>query len=361
MAASEPREPEIISHLDSLTSFTPYEVTAKDERALVMDRESWIVRKLLRKPFRRGPLHPDAMEDVRLKVRRSLSDSEPIYLIICFGGYKHFWNSSHPYVDYAELFNLSFMTRFLAPILAVHEPGAILDYESEDLVLPLIDNYPPGALEKYASSFRALVEQYTSRTTLPTNLTIRLMRPQDEDPFKSHGYAVKLFERIDDLRGAKEEEWAALSENDRAERLHRTPRSIMWNGREDLTGLSDDERLQRMIRSKVLNETYYDADFEFREEYLTGGTHIPFVLTWGRSSENVGNWITLASTDSSTVDFWIGRGILDHQGSRLINRIVSRTQYESARCEITSYPGLDWGDLPELANLRSIDVRQVTD
>lgn len=45
-------------------------------------------------------------DDISQKIQLAVDANEPIYLIIIFGGYKHFWNDSYPHVDWAELFNL---------------------------------------------------------------------------------------------------------------------------------------------------------------------------------------------------------------------------------------------------------------
>jgi hypothetical protein len=347
----------VSAHLDSLLTFPRLQLTPKDERAIRADRSDWIVRHLLLKRYRRAPVHPDTLADVQRKVALSLSSNEPIYIIVCFGGYKHFWNPSHPYVDFAELFNLNFMARYLAPILLVHKPGIILEYEAEDIVIPLIDNYPEERLDAYAASFRALIREYVRRSKCPDNFRIRYFRTQEEEPYKSQNYTKRLFERITELRGKKEAEWKLLSKKEQADRLHRTPRSIMWAGRTDLTHLSNAEREAKMIESKILNETYYDADFEFKLDYFTGGTHIPVVQTWGLSSENTGHWLVLASTDSSTVDFWIGRGILERDSSRAFDRVVSHRQYDAVRSVLFRQPGYSWaGDVLGLQNLKEVEV-----
>lgn len=345
------------AYLDSLFRYTPYDVSDKEARAIALNKEEWIVSKLLRKRFRRSAVHPDTRATISEKVRLTLDEEVPLYIIVGFGGYKHFWNPSHPRVDFAELFNLEFMARYLAPVVAVHEPGVILEYESEDLILTLIDNYPPSALDDYAASFRGLLREFQKRAGLPANFQIRFMRPQEEEPYRSNDYQTKLFQKIEALRAENEKEWETLSAQERQERLHRTPRSIMWRGHDDLTTLSDEEREKKLVESKILNETYYEADFEFRGDYFEGGNHIPVVLTWGLSSENVGHWLTLASTDSSTVDFWIGRGILEQHEERFVNRIVSRTQYARLGGDLTVYPALDWAaGVPELVNLEQIEV-----
>ena len=103
----------------------------------------------------------------------------------------------------------------------------------------------------------------------------------------------------------------------------------------------------------MLNETFYAADWEFREKYFTGGTHIPITLTFGLTRDNVGNWLMLGSTKSSFVDFWVGRGILEVQGSKVVERVVSYKQYEAIKEKLAVFDAM-----PELGlkNLSKIEV-----
>ncbi|MFH1832825.1 MAG: hypothetical protein ABH816_01475 [Candidatus Levyibacteriota bacterium] len=74
-----------------------------------------------------------------------------------------------------------------------------------------------------------------------------------------------------------------------------------------------------------------EADYEFRKDYFAGDNHISLVLSWGTTEMNVDNCLTLGSTYSSSVDFWIGRGILEDRGNKFVPRIVSKNQHESIK------------------------------
>lgn len=314
----------------NLYTFPTYELSADDKKIIQLGQlDKWITKKLLLKRFRKARVEESTRNDIIQKVAISIKENKPIYLIVCFGGYKHFWNPSHPDVDWAELFNLRFMSEFVSPILKAYSPGVILDYESEDVILPLIDNYPEDRLDSYAKSFKKLINIYSKN--VPNNFRINYVRSQEQYNTE------KLFLRIDEMLPAKWKEWNTLSDKEKSERLHRTPKCIMWNGKENWTKLSNSEKQQKLEESKLTNETYYEADFEFRGDYFVGGNHIPLVLSWGLCSENVDNWLTLGSTNSSLVDFWVGRGIFEDRGNKIVPRIVSQNQYKNIRNKLESY------------------------
>ena len=76
-------------------------------------------------------------------------------------------------------------------------------------------------------------------------------------------------------------------------------------------------------------------------------------MSWGLSDENVDHWLTLGSTHASTVDFWIGRGILEDKGNgHFVPRVLSQKQYEEVKSKLKN---VKIGFVP-LKNLQSVEV-----
>ncbi|MCL5430205.1 MAG: hypothetical protein M1504_01860 [Candidatus Marsarchaeota archaeon] len=348
--------------LDKLLMFPNVELSSDDLELAKKDKAKFIVNRLFSRQFRRAKVHPDTEKDITDKVRKSIDSNEPLYLIICFGGYKHYWNPSYPNIDFAELFDFHFMAEYVAPILKVHAPGVNIDYEFENIAVPLADNYPKKDLDAYDDSFKALVSEYLTRSKAPSNFKINAFIPQEADQYKKIDYETKLFKRMNEILPKRMEEWEHLSKDEKEERLHRTPKAFMWKGEKDLSSLNDEQRMEAMILSKENIEAYYEADFEFRGDYFTGGNHIPIVMTWGLSSENIGHWLTITSAKGCNVDFWVGRGILEVSSGRTVNRIVSQNQYSNIKPKLKTIEAYPWikPDGP-LKNLRSIDLVSTED
>lgn len=328
-----------------LTIFPTYKLAIDDEKKIEKEGLSkWISAKLVANKFRKATLSDITRQDIYQKVTSSVIKKEPIYLIICFGGYKHYWNISHPKVDWAEFFNLRFMMEYISPLLAVYEPGVIIEYEAEDYLLPLMNNYPEKSIELYTESFKNLlkiIEKY-----LPSNLLIRYVRAKDQ-------YDVNLLKaKLDQVMEKKKDHLESLPIAVKEKILLKTENNIMWEGKIDHTNLSKEEKKAIIIKSRCMNEAFLEIDYEIRKHYFIGNNHISIVLSWGMSSDNIEHWLTLGSTYSSSVDFWIGRGVLEEYNNKFVPRIVSHTQYEN----IQQYLNKIEVNIFSLVNFNNIEI-----
>ncbi|OGG11645.1 hypothetical protein A2Z00_01155 [Candidatus Gottesmanbacteria bacterium RBG_13_45_10] len=330
---------------DSVTKFSPYSLNDEDNKIIAnTSLADWVTSRLTSGKFRKAPLIPQTRQDIKEKVARSIEKGEPIYLIICFGGYKHYWNASYPEVDWAELFNLRFMSDYVTPILSAYTPGVILEYEAEDYILPTMNNYPEDRSNAYAASFQRLVA--ILKKYMPKNFTIRYIRAKDQ-------YDISyVFDKLETRVAEKIILFKKLPKAKQEYFLHRTEQNVMWNGKKDLRSLKDRERRDYIRKSRCTDEAFLELDFEVRKNYFVGDNHISLVVSWGASSDNIGHWLTVGSTYSSLVDFWIGRGILEDRGTKIVPRIVSHTQYDSIKDKLANVPmkGI------QLVNFKSIEV-----
>lgn len=323
-----------------------YELTTDDKKSSKRDLPGYIFSKLNRKKFRRIKMSKESQETLRNKVKEKVKSNEPIHLVIPFGGYKHFWNSSHPEVDFAELFNFIYLTDYLSPILKVYKPGVWIEYMSEDMIVTRMNNYPKESLEEYSTSFRKLLDWYKSKLIL-SNLNIEYFRVGDRVNKE------KVIDDIENLLSVKYEDFKKLSEEDKDTELKRSNRSIYWIGEKDLTGLTEEEKEKRIIESRLVELNYYDV--EAKEENMGNylGDNICVCFSFGLSSDNTFDDLTLGSTYGSIVDFWIGRGLLiKNDKNDLRPSIVSKYQYENIKDSIK----LEEFNLIDLGNLKKIEV-----
>lgn len=334
----------VIDYIKSISTVFPNYETTTDITTKDDEKAAWITKVLLRKNFRKTKIYEQNKQDITKKALISIKEDIPMHFVILFGGYKHFWNESYPEVDWAELFNLNFMSELLAPILQVHKPGIVLDYASEDLIITMMDNYPRSSLDRYADSFGKLIEFYTR--CCPPNFKINYVRTGEKYDFEKLKSIVKekLPQKINDFN--------KLTQEERERHLHRSPRSIMWKGEEDWTQLDEKEREIKIMKSKITEDTFYEVEAGFLGDYFTGYNRITIVLSWGLTEENVDHWLTVGSTHASTVDFWIGRGMLEERDDRYIPRVVSHKQYDEIKPRLKR---VEIGLVP-LKNLEEIEV-----
>lgn len=307
-------------------SVAPYEMPADEKKKADRDPVGYAVEKLTRKKFRRRRLAPATLEGIRKKIEISFDEHRPIHFVVPFGGYKHFWNPSHPEPDWAEVFNFRYLTDFVAPALAVHQPGVIIEYMSEDMILPRMNNYPSEALDRYSEVFSRLIDWYNTKTQ--DNLQYRFFRVGDKVDKDA------LVRDVEKLLPERRKAFDTLPEEGKEQELHRSKRSMYWNGKTDLTGLSQEEKEDRMIESRLIELAYYETEAkpEYIGNYLGEDNHICICFSFGTSHDNDEfQDLTLGSTYGSLVDHWIGRGILNVRGERVMPTIVSRNQYEDIK------------------------------
>lgn len=329
----------------NIFQFPNYILRDDDRKLIKADKAKWITKKLFRKKFRKIKIYKETFNETFKKIKSSIEQDVPIHFIILFGGYKHFWNDSYPNIDWAELFNLRFMSEFVAPILKVHHKGVVLDYGSEDVIITKMNNYPEKSLDLYAKSFQELINFYSNYT--PSNFSINYIRT-------SNKYDVgNLMAKIEKALPNKIKEWNKLSPEKKSTKLKRSNRSIMFNGKNNFSNLAKTEKEKLIEKSKQIEELFYEIEDELIGDYYYGDNNIPLVLSWGLSNENLDHWLTLGSTFASSVDFWIGRGILEVRNDKIIPRIISKEQYFKIKDYLTQ---IDLKLLPFNKNLTKLEI-----
>lgn len=314
-----------------INSFPSYSLSKEDKKLIDKGNiAQWIFHKIIRKRFRKTNINDQTKSEIFTKISNCIKKKKPLHFIVCFGGYKHFWNPSYPEIDWAEVFNIRFMCEYFAPLITVYTPGVQLDYSSDDVIISRMDNYPKKSLDSYARSFENLLSLFSP--VFPPNFKISYVRAKNQYDEK------KLYKKIDHIFQKYKNRFNKMNPHQRLDHgFYRSSRNIMWDGDQNLTELSENEKKQKIEESKIIEDAYYESDFSLRGEYLTGNNHIPVVLSWGLAQDVRGSILTLGSTHGSTVDFWTGRGILEDRGNQLIRRIVSRNQYNNIKNRLVNY------------------------
>lgn len=230
--------------------------------------------------------------------------------------------------------------------MAVHKPGVILEYISEDLIITRMNNYPKKSIESYSKAFIQLIDWY--KQFIPENLEIRYFRVGEK--FDKD----RLISAVEKLIPERIAEFKNLTVEEKQNELHRSGRSVMWNGEKDLTNLSEKEKGGRIIESRVVELAYYDIESspEFLGNYLWEDDHICICFSFGLSQDNAFEDLTLAYNHGSIVDFWIGRGILTATDEKFTPRTISQNQYNNLKDKLVT----EKTHLNDLKNFQKIEV-----
>ena len=282
-----------------------------------------------------------AKEYTQGKVEHIVKNNLPFIFSFCFGGYKHWWCEASPVPDWAELYNLKYLYEYLAPITAIWKSGVTLEYESEEVGIELMNNLPDSWQKEYTKVFKQLMEFVKERTRLPLEFNFVLASQLYDKE--------RLFEMMDEYMPVVEKRFEALSPQEKAIRLKRAESNILWKGAKDLTGLSASEKADYAKQSRVKNEAFLDMDYELRgNTYFEKENLIPLVGTFGLGAGGE-SWLHLSSNSSSFVDFWSGMGILEVRDDKIIEKIISRSQFEAIKDKLVKVKV----NCPELEKIHS--------
>jgi len=296
-----------------------FELSEKDKKEIKKDLWLWITKKITRKKFRKKSVVGVSFDDILSKIRLSISENKPIKLVFLFWWYKHFWSDSHQKANWAEFFNILFLIDLLKPVLTIYKPWVIFDYASEDVIITKMNNYPKESLELYAESFKELLEYFWKY--FPENFEMNYVRTWEK--YNRN----ELFQKIDEKLENCIKEFKSAKPEEIENRLKRSYRSVMFNWEKDYSDLNEEDKKDLIIKSKCVEDLFYEVEDWFIWEYYYWNENIPLVWSWWLSDENIDNWLTLWSTYSSSVDFWIWKGVFEIRGEKIIPRVLSKNQY----------------------------------
>jgi len=278
----------------------------------------YIFRTIARPAFRRSRLDEQTAGDVKDKVDRALDDGSPLAFSIPFGGYKTHSSGSFPLPDWAEVFNLSYIWRFVSPIAEAYAPGVVVEYTYTSGVMELVSNLPPGADDTYMVAFRAILARFATR--MPPNVRF-VATDLAADP-RASGMMDELQKNYEENR----RDWLTrLSQAERDRRFASAQRNLMPSGSRDLAHLSpsewDDACVEAAMRCEALDR------LPFRRRYNKQESRIELVFVRGPSLA-----VHVGSCDTSSHHFWSGVGSVENlSGTRLLTRIMSQHKLGAAR------------------------------
>ncbi len=300
---------------DRLKNPTKYTLSDEEKKTIQFEGiEKFIYSKVTSKKFRKTKVDEDSQKRVQEAIALNVAKNEPIKFTYPFGGYKIWRVESYPYVDWAEFFVISYVSRYVAPILASYEPGVEFYFSSDDVCIELIDNYPRESLDKYVESFKSLITEF--QKYFPKNMKMELKQvvPDMYSELEYRNEYRALFEEL-------KETGLTLERKERIKKF--ADFNFMMKGAVDYTDAD-----------KVSFDTLYDNLLYWSDAYLKLSKRKEFVRGEDKIvlfSNPIPNGIDIGSISTSKAKFWAGVGVLEQDGGKLYERILSPKQWDSSK------------------------------
>lgn len=290
-----------------------YELTELDNKLISKEGvESFILKVITRSKYRKWSISDSVKANLLKAIKLNMEKNEPIKFTFPFGGYKLWSLKSAPEVDWAEFFTIAYYLEFLAPIAKAYEPGIILSFSSDDVIIERMDNIPKEDTDRYYNSFKKLLTYFNA--SFPYNFKVEIKRvadmynPEEFEQELKVNYA-RVAEQIESWDMEKKEKY-----------LESSKLNFCVNGVIDLT--NDPKEVERRINEGSIYHDSY-CSMTRRRGFVRGEDKIVLFCT------PINNSIPLGTTKNSITKFWTGFGILETKRDSFRDRILSPKQIES--------------------------------
>ncbi len=323
-----------------LYSCADYNLTSADELFLkIHGVENFIIKKLSSKKFRKWSISENEKQRLQTAVQINLKQNKPILFVFPFGGYKLWRLPTAPQSDWAEFFTIAYYCRYIAPILKVYPPGAILYFSSDDVLIRKMDNIPSQDTEAYLQSFLTLLSCFQAH--LPANLKLELKRISDL--YGQEDFDTEINDIINKITPLSQ----TWDENKKRKLFKTSSLNFKINGAVDYSQLSEEEQKKQIERGYVIHEAYRDMSQKIAFVYQAN----KIVLAAKPTIQG----IPIGTTKNSITKFWTGTGVLEpgRHGQPYAHRILSHRQWLDAQHQPRENQKID---LIPLSNFQEISV-----
>lgn len=300
------------------------------------DLAEFIFRSLMSKKFRKYSASDSLQAQVKEAIQINIERNEPINLTFLHGAYKLWRLKESPETDWAELFSLMYYSKWVKPICEVYQPGVWFDFFVDDYIVTRLDNIPREDIQTYIDSYRGVMDFL--KVYQPSNLKMTITtvgsRFESEDAFDRSLQAnlVKLTsDTLDELPVLDEAQRAMVELN---------------------THATEEQLKDPLWREKVFNLHNAYAPTKAEPGYHKNRPEKIIVFTQPLPS---GMAISVGTTKSSVMKFWIGVGVLKPKGGSYQEVILSpdqlsRAHFSTEEISISNLTGKNFSKIRVLEN-----------
>jgi len=276
----------------------------------------FIYRSLMSKKFRKYSIPEINKTTIREEIKNRVENNEPLIIHYPFGGYKLWRFEESPEPDWAELFAMIYLIRWLKSILDIYEPGIHFVFRFDEVMIERLNNIPVKDTEQYRRIFTEIIEFIKKYSPSNIDFEIFLERSRYEN---YEAFEQELQIEIENLRKERELNNHKLTESEIAMidlNVNLKPGQVddlLWREKNDLEHIA-----YYILQSKKKHE---------RVHYEHEG-----IVAFPTYFETP-NIIPVGTTKNSIVKFWVGLGALEKRKESFMERVLSFKQYENAEFE----------------------------
>jgi hypothetical protein len=271
-----------------------------------------IFKALMSKKFRKYSANEDLQKSVRNAIRLNVEKNEPINVTFLHGAYKLWRLEETPETDWAELFSLMYYSGWVKPICELYEPGVWFDFFVDDYIINRLDNIPMSDVQAYIDSYQGLMDFL--KPYQPSNLKITITTVGSQFPSE---------EAFDKSLQANHEKLTAETPGGLPELNDAQRAMVELNTKPTDEQLKDPKWRERVFH---LHNAYMSTKAE--PGYHKGRPEKIMAFTQPLPS---GSTISVGTTKSSIMKFWVGVGVLQPKGDSYSQVILSPSQLEKTQ------------------------------
>lgn len=286
--------------LSSLIDSTAYMCETHYSSCFDMEK---LLQAVTSSKFRKSSISDDTLLDIKAKISRCYERRCPLKFSVPFGAYKAWRLNLDFRPDWAEVFNLSFLMKYAVSLRSYYPYGIEISYTFSDGIMYFVSDIPHEKASRYVLDFRCLIELFNG---LFNDISFQLVRINDLYAGNEDYYIDFLKNFLDNLVY-----WdTKYDEQTKNRHIKSAHNNVYIYGEREIAAQKDDTREKYYFYSALMTDAV-DCLKE-RRKYNKNSDRIQLVGVKGP-----GKSINVGACETSTVHFWVGRGVLKMNKGKL--------------------------------------------
>ncbi|MDE6285147.1 MAG: hypothetical protein K2M17_05320 [Bacilli bacterium] len=282
---------EFIDKILSIDLYNSSEISANNQ----IDKDL-IYSIIVSSKFRKTMIDDETAKDIKQKLDKCLEAKIPLQFSVPFGAYKAWRLNLNFRPDWAEVFNISYILKYVTSIASVYPYGVEVTYTYSDDLMYFVSDYPRDGARHYVDDFQYLLKIFSG---INPSVKISLMKINDLYSSAEEYYVDFLKHFLDNLVF-----WDSKY-NDETKNRHLSSANHNLNlFGERCIGDQTPEVQEKYFYYSALMTDAVDCLKE-RRKFNKDQDRIQLIGVKGPSKS-----INLGACETSTVHFWTGRGCL---------------------------------------------------